>query len=198
MHDSVKEKCPFTDTVWGFALKLFGILLFANVLSQIFTFVAGLVSQLLGTLLTDILVSGMGLMIFVTSVYQVAWNKGFRDIGLVSRDMITYNPKTGLYAGLIASIPGVLLYLAMLITAGMTENLAAFPLSVFGYKLIHSHSFLLVEMLAGCGAFGPVLCIVFLIPLPLIAWMGYVWGYRNKLVSKSVMYGKNDPNNSAM
>lgn len=195
MEKKATEKCPFMDTVWGFALKLFGILIFANILSQIFTFIVGFLSEMLGTFLTDMLVSGMGIMIYVTAVYQVAWNKGFRDLGLVSRNVLTYDPRKGLYAGLIASVPGLLLYVFLLFSFG-SESL--FSIGLFGYKLINAYGFLLVEMAVRQGVAGMLLSFIFILPMPFIAWMGYTWGYRNKLVSKSIMYGKNDPNNSAV
>ena len=193
MEQSSMEKCPFMDTLWGFALKLFGILLFSNILSQIFTFVIGNISEILGALLTDILVFGMGVMIHVTAVYQVAWNKGFRDLGLVSRNVVTYKSRRGLVAGLLASVPGFILYLFLLLSLS-SETLL--PIGRFGYKLINAYGFLLIEQLIALGPWGTVLTILLLVPMPLVAWMGYVWGYRNKLVTKSVMYGKNDPTNS--
>jgi len=183
------EKLSFFDTVCGFALKLFGILLFADFLAQIFMFVFGMVSELLGEGLTDFLVAGMGAMIMITSVYQVAWQRGFREIGLVSRRVTEYSPLKGLSAGFFAVIPSLLSYVFLLIASFFGGTALTSAKAVFA--LLHSYGYLIISFFYSLSSYGYVLCAIMFLPILLIAWLGYEMGYRNILISKVLIYGKN-------
>lgn len=184
--NKTEEKLSFWDSICGFALKLFGIVLLADFLAQIFMFVFGSIVPLLGDFLTDFLIAGMGILIYITSVYQVAWKKGFRDLGLVSRSVTVYSPIKGLLAGLIACIPGAISYVFLLTTTGTAKTIAKYVFAV-----LHSYGYLLIDLLYKQGSVGLWLTALFLIPLPVIAFLGYPMGYKNILVTKVLMYGKN-------
>ena len=181
-------KKAFFDTTVGFALKLFGIIVLVNVLMLILSYVLSVADELIGSFLTSFIINGVGLLSIITSVYTTAWQKGFRDIGLVSRDVTVYKSVTGLKAGFIAIIPSAAAYIFLIVALSCGETLFKAARGVF--MLVHTYGFSLVSSLIDTGVFGVILSAVFFLPLPFIAWLGYSMGYKNLLITKLVMYGK--------
>ena len=187
-------KKPFFDTTFGFALKLFGIIFLVNFLMLILSYVLTIADDLIGSFITSFIINGVGLLSIITSIYTTAWQKGFRDLGLVSRDVTVYKSVTGLYAGIIAIIPSAAVYLFLVIS--YFSDGAAFNIARGIFMILHTYGFSLVSMLIGTGAAGVILSAVFFAPLPFIAWLGYYMGYKNQLITKLIMYGKDKPQNT--
>lgn len=181
-------KKQFFDTTIGFGIKLFGTMVLANVLTVVVQFVFTSIDELIGSFLSSFVCIGIGVMTYITMIYSEAWQKGFRDIGLVSRNVTTYKPSRGFAAGMIASIPSFLVYLLLVIGYFFSDQLFAVAKVIFMF--LNAYPFFLINTLIESFGLGVVLCVLFIIPLPFISWMGYAWGYKNKLITKNVMYGK--------
>ena len=183
-----REKVLFFDTTFGAGVKLFGVLCIADILAIVFQFVFTSVDELIGDFLSSFICIGMGTVVYVTMIYSASWQRGFRDIGLESRDILRYNPRRGFLIGLVACIPGLILYVLLVI--GNVFSPAIFSISKSLFILLHAYPFFLVNTLIESCAYGAYLCFIFVIPLPIISLVGYSWGYNNKLIVKRLMYGK--------
>lgn len=181
-------KKQFLDTDLGFALRIFGSVILANILIGILQFIFVMIYDLIGAFLAYFISIGMGTMVYITCIYSTAWQKGFRDLGLVSRDMTVYKSTRGLYCGLIASIPGVLLYI-FLVVAGLFAP-SVFDLAKGLFMFYHPYPFSLISDLIAAFDYAYLLCIVFVLPLPFITWLGYKLGHKNVLITKVMMYSR--------
>lgn len=186
-------KKQFWDTDLGFSLKIFGSVILANILINILQFIFVMIYDLIGAFLSYFISIGMGTMVYVTCIYSTAWQKGFRDLGLVSRNLTVYKSTRGLYCGLIASIPGVLLYIFLVISGLFSST--AFTLAKGLFMFYHPYPFSLISDLIGAFDYAYILCIIFVLPLPIITWLGYRLGHKNILITKLMMYGRQKEEN---
>jgi len=185
-------KRSFWDTVPGFGIKLFGVILLTDVLILILSFIFTALDELLGAFLTNFIINGIGILSIITAVYTTAWQKGFRDIGLVSRNLMKYRSIDGLFAGLIAISPSFITYV-LLISAYFSGDDGMYKTSRSVFMLLHTYGFNLVTTMVDSGLTGIILSAAFFVFLPFIAWFGYTFGYKNLLITKLAMYGKDKP-----
>lgn len=181
-------KKQFMDTDLGFSIKIFGSVLLANILVIILQFVFTTLDELIGEFIVTFITVGMGIMVYVTCIYSTAWQKGFRDLGLVSRDLTVFKSARGLYCGLIASIPSFILYILLVLGGLFSDQL--FGISKVLFMVYHPHPFFLINALINSFDLAFLLCIIFIIPLPLITWLGYNLGHKNILITKLMMYSR--------
>ncbi len=181
-------KLAWLDTLPGFGLKIFGGIWVANLLSLLLWIATFLLVELLGEFLVQFVFTGMSLLILYVYTYSVAWNKGFRDIGLASRNLTTYSPYRGALAGLIAIIPYILSAVSVMVSAYALPQTLNVTKGI--YKILCLPMVYLTEGLLSRGA-AWALVVPFLV-LPLVTTLAYRLGYQNRLLSKIIMYRKDD------
>lgn len=107
------------------------------------------------------------LLVQMCLVYSMTWNIGQREHNLVKYGHIGQDMNRGLKAGIYAQIPGALLAIAALALyyAGSPQVYAIYQVLYFPFRWL----FALHDR--------PYMCFLTLLPMPLIANLGYRFGY---------------------
>lgn len=115
-------------------------------------------------------------------VHGQTWREGLRDKNRVKYGHMEKKLHKGLVAGLVASVPGLILYILLVVTAQSTAA-NGFYLT---YLLFNATYFQFVVSLR----FYPVILALFLLPIPLFSTIGYIQGYREIYIFRNLVYKK--------
>lgn len=147
---------------------------------------AGAATGLLGSLAGRIVLGGVCILIGAALIYSTAWREGNRDPNRVHYGHMRKFPAKGLVAGLLASIPYFLLWLAFLLSQSAAAGSSAAVVLEVVYRICNLQYVVLNDAVIRL----PAACFVFLLPLPLFSAAGYLAGYRHFAILPLLMYKK--------
>lgn len=134
------------------------------------------------------------LLVLIPFVYSPIYELGFKESNLVRFKHTQQDLLKGLKIGLLANIPFVLSYIALIVCA--LGALPSLPVSL--YKLFNSYGYTIIELVAGnvvkAGELSAVKLVLLAIPLvavPTIATVAYILGYKGISISEKLIYKKN-------
>ncbi len=121
------------------------------------------------------------------------WEMGNKDISAVKRGRQTENKLKGLYIGLIATIPSIIVYLLLVLShTGVLR-----PMFLDTYRLLNSHFHYIITLIYS-GAEDAVqlslnrvlLCGVLHLYLPVLSFISYYLGYKDFNVVEKITFKK--------
>ena len=140
------------------------------------------------------LISGLISFVFVVgTTYVPVWEIGNKDINRVNMGMKKENKLTGLFAGLIASIPSLAVYATLWLSH--LKVLSTEFLSVF--RFFNSHFYGFISFVYGNATNTAELSVTKLLLLSVTVWLlplvtavGYYVGYKDIRISEKMIYIK--------
>lgn len=172
------------QTTWKLALSTFTSAVVSDIMAIILVFSLGILAGKAGDWIL-VIVLLLNVIIYAILLYNKPWEEGFRDPSRVKYKRMKKFMYKGLVAGLIADIPYALIFLLMVITkyanwyGGVFHVLYLFVNMQFNYLITMK---VFVNM--------PWLCVIFLLPMPLITHLAYVLGYKQISIGFKLMYKK--------
>ncbi len=132
-------------------------------------------------------------IMFCYLIYGYAWNKGHEDNAKVEHGGALGSKHFGFKLGLLATLPFFIIYLLVI-----AEKFIKISIALPIYKIVNYSMFYLTELSCNGAtkalqlawwSYLPLLAILF--ALALVSWFGYYMGYKNIIMRKNVVYGKN-------
>lgn len=120
-------------------------------------------------------------------IYSAAWREGRRDPNRVNYGHMKKFMQKGLIAGLIATVPNAVLTILFIVTHGSISR------SLFGSVINVIYRIVNIQLVV----FGdrylniPIICIAFLLIVPIISCVGYLAGWHNIALIRRIIYKKN-------
>ncbi len=137
---------------------------------------------------------GLTFVILFGMVYSILWKRGDRDNNLAAFEHIRPDPLRGLKIGGLAVIPSALLYLLLFISK--FSSLIPGMLGIF--RIFNYYMFPIVDLAFGNATVpadislgGFAILLLTLLPIPLIAALGYYCGYKEISVKDKLIYASN-------
>lgn len=119
-------------------------------------------------------------------IYRECWHEGFRDPNRVQYGHMKKFIYKGMVAGLITSIPYALSYLLYLIADLTGWNFKIFNV-IFLFLFLPYR--IIINLIGVPGGY-----VLLLLPLPLMAELGYFFGYRRISLTRMIVYKNGDHN----
>lgn len=129
----------------------------------------------------SVIITIVNILIFVSMIYGCSWNEGYRDVNRVNYNQMEKCMLKGLYAGLIADIPFLLFYLAVLVTNLIHWH---YHITLVILYFTNMQFFYPLTWISG----NPYLTILFGIPLPVVSAVGYLIGYKRVSLTSRIIY----------
>ncbi|MDR3552367.1 MAG: hypothetical protein P4L75_04505 [Clostridia bacterium] len=126
----------------------------------------------------------INLLIYTWFIYSRVWQEGSRDPNRIKFGHMNKFLGKGLVAGLLADIPFVLFYLITALSSLFNWHYTAIHVV---YVLLNMQFNYLITLLSHM----PGLFFIFLIPLPLIAGVGYILGFNHISLYSKLVYKPN-------
>lgn len=133
------------------------------------------------------------LVILITFIYTYLWQLGTKDSNFVHYNHKKEDKLKGLKMGAIAIIPSVL-FLSFLV---ITKNTASQGFPVALYRFFNSYAYTFVEWVTSgamkfnqLGIGNIVLLYIIQLIVPVIAFISYLLGYKNIMLSEKILYIK--------
>ena len=123
-------------------------------------------------------------------LYSDAWRTAERDQNLVKYGHIVYRKYKGLIAGMIASLPGLLLALGSILMVG-SDNVRTDALGAL-CRIFYEMMFTAFYWLHYILDYSAVALLLPICVLPAAAVLGYYMGYRGIYIRSYVMYNKKE------
>lgn len=128
-------------------------------------------------------------MFFLAAIiHGQTWREGQRDRNRVKFGHMEKNLYIGLFAGLLASVPGLIVYILYV----STVNSPATDGFYLAYLLYNATFFEFIALLKS----NLVVLAVFLLPIPVFSTIGYIQGYHGIYTFEKLIY-KKDSNKKA-
>lgn len=133
------------------------------------------------------------LIILITFIYTYLWQLGTKDSNFVHYNHKKEDKLKGLKMGAIAIIPSVLFLSFFVITKnGLSQN---FPIAI--YRFINSYAYSFIEWSTNSamtfkqlGIGNIVLLYIIQLIVPITAFVSYLLGYKNIMLSEKILYIK--------
>ena len=166
------------QTIRKLSLTLLGAAAAADVMSIILVF-----SMLVFTKYAwvNFITLALTLVLYTALLYSRVWEEGNRDPNRVEYGRMKKCMLKGLYAGLFADIPFFVAWLLMVVAYIVGWHCVIFR---FVHMFLNFPFFYPISLMKTM----PWLTVVFLFPMPLITWGGYVLGYHHISITRLVMY----------
>lgn len=147
----------------------------------------GLISTKAGKLLIGFIC----ILFFFCIIYGPSWSEGNRDPNRINYGHMNKFMAKGFIAGLIASIPYAILAVTFIIS-----HFAA-PESSFGTIINIIYRFVNIQYVVFGDTYlnYPIVCILLLLPLPIVAEIGYVLGFHHIVFASKIIYKKRPEDN---
>lgn len=134
-------------------------------------------------------------LIFGLFPYNIMWSKGSHDENYVNIGRFEQDTLFGLKAGIVASIPSMVLYLLLVL-----GKFGAFPSVILQWHRLINSPFIpyidAVEMGVKTAmelSFGSLLAVgATLLFVPFVCWLGYYLGYCGISIRERLVYKKNE------
>lgn len=131
--------------------------------------------------------------ILITFIYPSMWDRGNSDSNLVNFEHQKKDTLKGLKIGTVAATPSILLFLVLVITrSGLAKNV---PVAL--YKLLNASFYPIIEFIVGdstkfaeLNALQLILLALTLLAVPVIAFIGYYFGYKGLSIGEKLTYKK--------
>ena len=144
-------------------------------------------------IVVNLIAQVFGIAILAAFIYPKMWDKGNSDYNMVKFQHSNEDTMKGLKIGLVASVPGFLLFLLVL----FTKNTLVKAIPIAFYQIAQSPCFPLLDLIAGdadkFGELSYTRLIFFIVPVllvPLISMLGYYLGYKGFSFSEKFTYKK--------
>lgn len=131
-----------------------------------------------------IFLAALCILIFVALIYTTAWHEGDRDPNRVKYGHMPKCMSKGFVAGLLATIPYAVLWLCFWISHAAAGGTIAANVFEVVYRILN----LQYVLISDAPLQMPALCILFLLPIPLISAAGYIVGYRHFALLPRLVY----------
>ena len=140
----------------------------------------GLISTKAGKMFIGILC----IFFFCCILYGTSWSEGNRDPNRINYGHMNKFMAKGFIAGLFASIPYAVLAVIFLIAQAVAPESALRTVSSTIYRLVN------IQFIVIGDAFTnyPIFCILLLLPLPVVAEIGYVLGFHHVVFASKIIY----------
>lgn len=172
----MKAKHPF----FYFTLRLLGYLFLTNFMGLSLLFTIGvLFSRYIGRA-GDVLTQILCLCILLVFAYHCAWDEGFSDRNKIQYGRLKKNAWKGLEAGLLSSVP-YLLMLAALLIAYFTQYYTVFRTVFILFNAAYSFLLMAFEN-------RPIIFLAFILIYPAFSGIFYIMGLKDFWLSDKLIY----------
>lgn len=124
------------------------------------------------------------ILIYIALLYVTAWHEGSKDPNRVNYGHMNKFMAKGLVAGLFASIPYAVLLLTFIISRLFYAQATSTTIITAVFRVVNIQFVLLSDSIIN----NPVLCFLYLLPLPIISCVGYIMGYNRIVLTSKIIY----------
>lgn len=140
--------------------------------------------------IVGVLIAIIVIMGYLVIIYSTAWRQGFRDRNMVNTGHLENVPLLGLYAGLLASAPSLLIAIWYFIARYLVTD--AFFITNIAVRI---WNLVFLQIIAATVETWPYILFLVLLPMPLAAQLGYSLGMRDISIAAKVIYVNKDNQN---
>lgn len=140
-----------------------------------------------------ILIGVICVLIYLGLIYSTAWREGDKDPNRVKYGHIKKCMAKGFAASLFTSIPFIIIYAVYLVTNLINPKDLSAIISAALFRATNIQFIVFNSDIVNL----PILCFIFLLPLPIISGLGYIAGYKHFSITSKIVYKSKKSTNNA-